>query len=140
VNRIECAQAASISIAAIAGATLILAAPGAHADQVSLSKARATLISSGWDPRETFGALADGRRWNRIATAGALYEAGYIEVQGCTGTSPEFCIFNYARLGKCMTLRTHGEPGSLDPEVVWRDQECPPKAITAPPTGMPAAR
>lgn len=65
---------------------------------------------------------------NQWGDAGALYKAGLIEVEMCSGTGKNFCFFNYESKGKCLRLTTQGEfsYGKYEPTVIERSQECPP--------------
>jgi hypothetical protein len=106
----------------------------APAKPVSLSEARAELIREGWLPRETYGEFPDGLRWNEDGDAGALYKAGFKEVEACSGTGANYCTFNYVRGGKCLVLHTQGEfeAGKREPVVTRRGSICPRSAITRP--------
>lgn len=122
--------------------TLVLGMP-AHAaaevseqgvGTVSLSVARAELLQEGWQPRETYGVFPDGLRWNEDGDAGALYKAGFKEVEACSSTRAHYCSFNYVRNGKCLALHTQGafEAGQREPVVIRRSPACPRPSVTAP--------
>lgn len=91
--------------------------------------ARATLIKSGWMPRETFLMNAEGQRENQWGDAGILLRAGVVEVEFCTGTGVGYCFYNYRKKGRCLRLLTQGEfsPGEYQPQVIKQTRECPAK-------------
>ena len=108
--------------------------PEPAATPIPLSVARAELLRDGWIPRETYGAFPDGLRWNEDGDAGALYEAGFKEVEACSSTAVRYCSFNYVRSGKCLSLHTQGrfEVGRHEPVVVRRSHVCPRPDIASP--------
>ena len=111
-----------------------------HEGALPISKARAQLIAQGWLPLETFGEDANGTRWSLQGDAGAMYEAGFKEVEACSGTGLNFCSFNYTRAGKCLSLHTQGEfkAGAYEPHVIKRTNICPASAdLTPKPNGKP---
>lgn len=101
---------------------------------LSISKARAQLISQGWSPLETFGRDAHGTRWSLQGDAGVMYQAGFIEVEACSGTGLNICSFNYTRAGSCLSLQTQGEfkAGVYEPQVIKRTNTCPAQDELAP--------
>lgn len=100
----------------------------------SLSVARAAILKEGWQPLETYGAFPDGLRWNEDGDAGALYKAGFKEVEACSGTGANYCSFNYVRGAKCLVLHTQGEyeAGKYEPVVIRRGHTCPKPDVLRP--------
>ncbi|GAA5179514.1 hypothetical protein GCM10025771_21730 [Niveibacterium umoris] len=92
----------------------------------ALAAARAHLLAQGWQPRATRLSLADGQAENRSGSAKTFYRAGYREVEVCSGTGANFCIFNYLRDGACMRVVTVGELPRDASVASWAD-ECPPE-------------
>jgi hypothetical protein len=79
-----------------------------------LSLFRAELLREGWKPIETYKKAGDGRSSDvqfehAWGDAGYIFRSGYREVQSCTGTGLNYCIFNYRRHGRCLQVGTHGE-------------------------------
>lgn len=95
----------------------------------SITKVRQTLIKSGWTPRRTYLMWGENNDEpeNKWGDAGALYKAGFVEVEMCSGTGKNFCFFNYQHGGKCLRLMTQGEfiPGKYAPLVIQESSECP---------------
>jgi hypothetical protein len=91
------------------------------------SQARRALLAEGWKPQETFGVDSNGKRFSQSADAGVLYQAGFIEVESCSGTGRNFCSFNYIRPGQCLSLSTEGEfkKGAYEPRVISQNGKCP---------------
>jgi len=91
-----------------------------------LSQARQEILAEGWKPQETFGVDSEGKRFSQSADAGDLYQAGFIEVEACSGTGRNFCSFNYVRRGKCLSLSTEGEfkTGAYEPRVISQNSNC----------------
>jgi hypothetical protein len=73
-----------------------------------LSIARGTLVERGWEPQETALTTAKGALERERGEAGKLLEAGYPEIERCTGGAKNYCFFNYKRHGKCVRVRTLG--------------------------------
>lgn len=117
---------------ALAGHGAALAQSGLEG--APLSVARAAVLKDGWQPLETYGAFADGLRWNEDGDAGALYKAGFKEVEACSATRANHCSFNYVRGGKCLVLHTQGkfEPDNSEPVVIRRSATCPRSELTSP--------
>lgn len=103
----------------------------------NLSVARAAVLKEGWQPLETYGAFADGLRWNEDGDAGALYKAGFKEVEACSSTGANYCSFNYVRGAKCLALHTQGEykAGKYEPVVIRRTHACPKPGLLRPASG-----
>lgn len=100
----------------------------------ALSVARAAVLKEGWQPLETYGTFPDGLRWNEDGDAGALYKAGFKEVEACSGTGANYCSFNYVRGAKCLVLHTQGEfeAGQYEPVVIRRTHTCPKPEVFHP--------
>ncbi|MBL8345469.1 MAG: hypothetical protein JNN03_08505 [Rubrivivax sp.] len=94
-----------------------------------LSGARSTLLADGWLPQETALTTAKGVPERSRGEAGTLLEAGYPEVERCTGSSRNYCFFNYSRRGQCLRVRTLGvlRPPDSEPKVHGAGDACPSK-------------
>ena len=92
-----------------------------------LSSVRSALLAEGWEPLETGLTTAKGEPERARGEAGRLLEAGYPEIERCTGTTKNYCFLNYGRRGKCLRVRTLGVqrgPGS-EPKVHGVGDACP---------------
>ena len=74
-----------------------------------LPEARKLLLSHGWEPRDTGARSADGKLKREFGDAGVLFRLGYAEVEMCSGTGRNICVFNYTRQVDCLQLQTVGE-------------------------------
>jgi hypothetical protein len=90
--------------------------------------ARKMLLAQGWKPLRTNKRWPDGTYQNQEANAGMLFDAGFIEVENCTGIGDNHCNFNYAKAEQCLALHTIGEyiPDiAAHPEVINWSNDCP---------------
>jgi hypothetical protein len=95
----------------------------------SISSARKSLIKHGWRPRVTYLKMNEEDYEHSWSDAGVMFKAGLHEVETCTGTGVNPCIFNYQhKSGKCLRISTLGEynPGHYEPTVDSWSFECPP--------------
>lgn len=94
-----------------------------------ISSARSTLLADGWSPVETALTTAKGVPERSKGEAGMFLDAGYPEIERCTGTARNYCFFNYSRRGKCLRVRTLGVLRSPDsePKVHGAGDACPSK-------------
>jgi hypothetical protein len=94
-----------------------------------LSSVRSALLADGWQPQETALTTAKGVPERSRGEAGTLLEAGYPEVERCTGSSRNYCFFNYSRRGQCLRVRTLGvlRPPDGEPKVHGAGDACPSK-------------
>lgn len=94
-----------------------------------LSAARSSLVNGGWEPQETALTTAKGALERERGEAGKLLEAGYPEIERCTGGGKNYCFLNYKRGGKCMRVRTLGVVRAPDtePKVHGVGDACPSK-------------
>lgn len=92
-----------------------------------ISEARALLLKDGWIPVRIDKKMADGRRENTYGDARPFFEAGYFEVETCTGIGRNYCFLNYQKDGKCLRLMTEGEyvPRRVEPDLLRWTEECP---------------
>lgn len=79
--------------------------------EADFTKVRPKLIAKGWKPVVTEEMVGDTPR-NQFGGAEAMYQAGYIEVEGCT-EGRVYCTFNYRRGKKCLQITTRGEYGKF---------------------------
>lgn len=93
-----------------------------------LSAVREQLVASRWAPVETGLTSSRGEPERSRGEAGKLFEAGYPEVERCTGGERNYCFFNYNRGGKCLRVRTLGvlRPDG-EPKVHGIGDACPSK-------------
>ena len=110
----------------------LLAMHGALAVEVfdagrPLTEVRSELIQAGWKPRQTYLRRGDGQLEHKTGSALPFYAAGFIEVELCSGTGSNPCIFNYVRKGQCRRVYTVGEQVSTA-QVTSMEAECPPEA------------
>lgn len=95
----------------------------------SISSARKSLIKHGWRPRVTYLRMNEEDYEHSWSDAGVMFKAGLREVETCTGTGVNPCIFNYHhKSGKCLRIITLGEynAGHYEPTVDSWSFECPP--------------
>ena len=71
--------------------------------------ARARLIGLRWNPFITHKLMADGAEERNWGDAKRMREAGFEEIESCTGTGLNFCIFNFKKGSVCMRITTVGE-------------------------------
>lgn len=94
----------------------------------SFLEARAALLKDRWMPVRIDERMADGTRENQFGDGRLFFDAGFIEVQECTGTGTNPCILNYQKDGMCLRLVTEGEylpeRGSIPDVLLWTD-DCP---------------
>ncbi|MBV8660264.1 MAG: hypothetical protein JO142_20795 [Burkholderiales bacterium] len=109
-----------------------------------LPQARKALLAAGWQPRPTTLAFPDESLQKELTEPSLLIEAGFVEVEYCSGTGANYCFFNYIKKGQCLRLVTAGE--SSPPDHRWASvhhvlRECPsPEAIgegASQPVGAP---
>jgi hypothetical protein len=94
-----------------------------------ISAVRSTLLADGWLPTETALTTAKGAPERSSGEAGRLLEAGYPEIERCTGSARNYCFFNYSRRGKCLRVRTLGvlRAPDTEPKVHGAGDACPSK-------------
>jgi len=91
----------------------------------SFATVRECLLKSGWRPVRTNLTLSDGTPENNFGDAALFYSAGITEVQACSGTGRNYCLFNYRRNGICLQLGTIGEYGvGTGPILEKWDNKC----------------
>jgi len=93
-----------------------------------LAAARKSILKSGWKPRPAS---------QRNASAAPFFRAGYREVEICTGTGLNDCIFNYTNLQSCLRVYTAGEQPQAA-MVINGTSECPARDVLTP--SPPAGR
>jgi hypothetical protein len=97
------------------------------------TRARLALVRAGWKPIETFTAL-EGELEHLHFGAGAAYNAGFKEIEGCMGTGTNPCFYNYKKGNRCLFLITEGEyepARQMEPEVTsWYLYPAPPKKVS----------
>lgn len=118
--------------AVFAGLMLAAASPSSPAQLglrrgMSISEAHTQLMKNGWAPVRIDKKLADGERENLEAEARLLFDAGFFEVEYCTGTGRNLCFFNYQRNGECVRVITEGEYFSATevPILATWNNQCP---------------
>src|SRR5438105_2869637 len=93
---------------------------------MSISAVRALLLQDGWTAVRIDKKLA-GNRENLFGDARLLFQAGFFEVESCTGIGQNYCFFNYQKNGECLRLITSGEyfSASDEPKLDKWTNECP---------------
>lgn len=91
-----------------------------------LSLVHSKLLADGWRPKETLLTTAKGAPERSWGEAGVLLEAGYPEIERCTGAPRNYCFFNYTRRGQCLRVRTLGvlRPPNTEPKVHGAGDSC----------------
>ena len=91
-----------------------------------LSQVHSKLLADGWLPKETALTTAKGAPERSQGEAGVLLEAGYPEVERCTGAPRNYCFLNYTRRGQCLRVRTLGvlRPPDAEPKVHGAGDSC----------------
>ena len=96
---------------------------------MSISQVRSQLLKDGWTPvRIDKKIYTDGTTGNHDGAEGQiLFEAGFFEVEDCSGTEAGFCTFNYQKNGRCLRIITQGEYFSPqdEPGLLRWDNNCP---------------
>jgi hypothetical protein len=90
---------------------------------MSYLEARDRIVAEGWQPKITHlkGPFGPEREW---LSAGYFLEKGYVEVQQCSGTGLDNCLFNFVRpSGECLQVATSGELASA--AVTFVKSQCP---------------
>lgn len=96
------------------------------------SVTREKLLADGWSPVETNLTTARGAAERERGEAGKYLQAGFPEIERCTGGSRNYCFLNYNRRGRCLRVRTVGAldlPAS-DPKIHGAGDACPSKQKT----------
>lgn len=98
------------------------------------SSVRAKLMDDGWTPVETNLTTARGQPERSRGEAAKYLEAGFPEIERCTGGSRNYCFLNYSRRGTCLRIRTIGtlDLPAADPKVHGAGDACPSKQQRAP--------
>jgi hypothetical protein len=91
------------------------------------SSIRAKLLEQGWAPVETNLRAIGGVPERARGEAAKFLEAGFTEIERCTGGAKNYCFLNYARRGKCLRIRTLGVLAlpDTDPKVHGAGDACP---------------
>jgi hypothetical protein len=123
-----------LSAAPIAGVLMTAPVHAAGKDMSGLigkpfSSVRAKLIDEGWSPVETNLTNAKGLPERSRGEAAKYLEAGFPEIERCTGGSRNYCFLNYSRRGNCLRVRTVGplDLPTADPKVHGAGDACPSK-------------
>lgn len=93
----------------------------------TISKVRAEVLKDGWTPVRIDSKLHNGAVENQEPDALLLFQAGFFEVESCSGTDANVCFFNYQKNGQCLRLTTEGEyfPPKGEPGLVSWSHDCP---------------
>ncbi|MCW5636327.1 MAG: hypothetical protein KIT17_23525 [Rubrivivax sp.] len=115
--------------------TMLVAAPARAAPSKELaaligkpfSAIRGKLIEQGWTPVETNLRAIGGVPERARGEAAKFLEAGFTEIERCTGGAKNYCFLNYSRRGKCLRIRTLGVLAlpDTDPKVHGAGDACP---------------
>jgi hypothetical protein len=90
---------------------------------------RAKLLDEGWTPVETNLTTGRGVPERSRGEAAKYLDAGFPEIERCTGGSRNYCFLNYNRRGHCLRIRTHGKLDlpATDPKIHGANDSCPSK-------------
>jgi len=75
---------------------------------------RLQLIDSGWLPLITHLVMPDGTLERDFGDARIMKDAGFEEVEFCTGVDLNYCTFNFYKSGECLRVTTLGEYSATD--------------------------
>ena len=75
----------------------------------SYVQARAHLVRAGWRPVVVQTILSDGRSEREWGAAKQMQDAGFDEIESCSGTGLNYCFFNFRRKDYCLRVVTAGE-------------------------------
>ena len=86
---------------------------------------RNRLIEQGWAPRITNQRFDEVILEKEFGDAENMLNAGFVEIEYCSGTSLNSCKFNFQRKMSCLTIITQGEFNVLhhSPKVVRKTIE-----------------
>ncbi len=70
---------------------------------------RARMLRRGWKPRITNDTYIDGTKVKDSGEARDMLDAGFVEVEDCSGTDYNFCDFNFKKGDYCLKIITIGE-------------------------------
>jgi hypothetical protein len=93
---------------------------------------REKLIEQGWEPVETNLTTSKGVPERSRGEAAKFLDAGFNEIERCTGGHKSYCFLNYKRRGACLRVRTLGslELPAKDPKIHGAGDSCPSKQQT----------
>lgn len=89
--------------------------------------AREKIIKSGWKPIKTYSKFEDGELENEFGEAFTYKQKNYLEIESCSGTGEQYCIFNYQKNNACLKIVTQGlyDPETNSPIVIrWENIDC----------------
>jgi len=101
-----------------------------HADSppvvgLKIIQAQAEIVKSGWKPRETHLMIGDDELEREHGNTAIFFQSGFREVEICTGTGVNPCIFNYVQGKSCLRVYTSGERPA-EAVVTATTSDCPP--------------
>jgi len=67
------------------------------------------MIRQGWKPRVTNDTYTDGTKVKASGDARDMLDAGFVEIETCTGTDDNVCWFNFKKGNRCLRIITIGE-------------------------------
>jgi hypothetical protein len=93
------------------------------------STTREKLLEQGWEPVDTNLTTAHGVPERSRGEAGKFLDAGFNEIERCTGGQKNYCFLNYKRRGHCLRVRTLGalDLPARDPKIHGAGDACPSK-------------
>jgi len=92
---------------------------------LKINLARAEIVKLGWKPRETHLRIGDDELEREHGNTAIFFKSGFREVEICTGTGVNPCIFNYVRGKSCLRVYTTGEQPA-EAVVTATSSDCPP--------------
>lgn len=91
---------------------------------LKINLARAEIVKLGWKPRETRLRIGDDQLEREHGNTAIFFKSGFREVEICTGTGVNPCIFNYVRDKLCLRVYTTGEQPA-EAVVTAISSDCP---------------
>lgn len=94
---------------------------------IDFYQARGELIIIGWKPLTTFTKFENGELENDFGEALTYKQNNFIEIESCSGTGEQYCIFNYQKSSECLRVVTQGmyDPKTNSPVVInWKTVDC----------------
>lgn len=91
------------------------------------STTRESLLAQGWEPVETNLTSSRGVPERSRGEAARFLDAGFNEIERCTGGQKNYCFLNYKRRGQCLRVRTLGalDLPTHDPKIHGAGDACP---------------
>ena len=102
------ARRIGVGLPLLFGGLVVLGNEGLLKKDDSYAQARTHLVKLGWLPVITHKAMADGTEEREWGDAKQMKDAGFDEVESCSGTGPSYCFFNFKKRNACLRVTTAG--------------------------------